>query len=60
MVFCEKPKEVVHIEVNLCMTNKCFDSTQIYVDIINNTKSIGLGHRTYEDCFFNPLPDDKF
>ena len=27
---CTKPKEVDHINLIFCMTNKCFDSTQIY------------------------------
>ena len=28
--FCAKPKEVDPINLNFCMTNKCFNSTQIY------------------------------
>ena len=30
IVFCAKPKEVDPIKLNFDMTNKCFDSTQIY------------------------------
>ena len=28
--FCAKPKEVDPINLNFCMTNNCFDITQIY------------------------------
>ena len=28
-IFCAKPKEVDSINLNFCMTNKRFDSTQI-------------------------------
>ena len=30
IVFCAKPKEVILIKINFSMTNKCFDSTQMY------------------------------
>ena len=29
-IFCAKPKEVDPSNLNFCLTNKCFDSTQIY------------------------------
>ena len=28
-VFCAKPKKINPIKLNFCMTNKCFESTQI-------------------------------
>ena len=30
IVFCAKPKEVNPIKLRFSMTNKCYDSTQIY------------------------------
>ena len=46
-VFCAKPKEVDPIKLNFSMTNKCFDTTQIYnlqrSIKINWTRALAIG-----------------